>query len=289
MTGAKWPVAQKYCRVTYNDLATVISDFDWLRVKKLTADKNLAKNAWVGLYNDVNSWRWSLNDLPLKNVTYTNWYPGEPDNLGGNEACVMIGSSNTWCDAPCIHPKPFICYNANFSGAARFIGITTPLSWPQSQAYCREHHTDLASALNSSDQNMLGQVRNIQGDSWIGLYRDTWKWSDGTIALNLQWDTGQPDNRYSNENCAMVYNGVFYDTDCNNLFCFFCHSISTMRNQTVRLQVKSDGSVFEPAVQSSILEQMKQKLNEHGMLENTTVTWSVQPDGNIFKKKKGDL
>ncbi|KAF7686796.1 hypothetical protein HF521_015189 [Silurus meridionalis] len=58
------------------------------------------------------------------------------------------------------------------------------------------------------------------------------------------------------------------------------------RRQTVKLQVKSDGSVFDPAVQSSILDQIKQKLKENGMLENTTVTWAVQPDGNIFHKKK---
>ncbi|XP_047671881.1 C-type mannose receptor 2-like isoform X2 [Tachysurus fulvidraco] len=286
MTGVTWPVAENYCRVTYNDLATVVSDTDWLRLKKETADKNLATYAWVGLYNDVNSWRWSLNDLPLKYGTYTCWYSGEPNNLGGNEACGAIG--DTWWDAPCTGLRPFICYNANFSGAARFIGITTPLSWPQAQAYCREHHTDLASALNSSDQNMLVQVWNIQGVSWIGLYRDTWKWSDGTIASNLPWASGQPDNDYGNANCAVVNNGVFYDTPCNGLFSFFCHSIY-MWSQTVRLQVKSDGSVFDPAVQSSILEQMKQKLKEHGMLENTTVTWRVQPYGNIFKKKKDDL
>ncbi|XP_047671869.1 macrophage mannose receptor 1-like isoform X5 [Tachysurus fulvidraco] len=289
MSGATWPVAHNYCRVTYNDLATVISDFDWLRLKKETTDKNLATYAWVGLYNDVNSWRWSLNDLPLKNVTYTNWYPGEPDNLGGKQACGFIGGGNVWYDTACTGLKPFICYNSNFSGAARFIGITTLLTWPQAQAYCREYHTDLASALNSSDQNMLWQVRNIQGVSWIGLYRDTWKWSDGTIASNLPWASGYPNNYGGHANCAVVYNGLFYDTTCTSLLSFFCHSFSTMRNQTVRLQVKSDGSVFDSAVQSSILEQMKKKLKEHGMLENTKVTWRVQPDGNIFKKKKDDL
>ncbi|XP_027004146.2 aggrecan core protein-like [Tachysurus fulvidraco] len=136
---------------------------------------------------------------------------------------------------------------------------------------------------------MLAQVKNIQGDSWIGLYRDTWKWSDGTIASNLPWAPGYPNNYYGNDNCAVVNNGLLHDYPCNFMYYFVCHSISTMRNQTVRLQVKSDGSVFDPAVQSSILEQMKKKLKEHGMLENTTVTWRVQPDGNIFKKKKDDL
>ncbi|XP_058240556.1 putative C-type lectin domain family 20 member A [Hemibagrus wyckioides] len=224
MTQVSWPVAQNYCRVTYTDLATVVSDSDWLRFKNEAANKHLAANAWVGLYNDINSWRWSLNDLPLKNVTYSCWVSGQPDNLYGNEACGIIGYYNAWWDVPCAGLRPFICYNANFSGTARFIGITTLLTWPQAQAYCRTHHTDLASALNSSDNNMLVQIRNIQGDSWIGLYRDTWKWSDGTIASNLLWYPGQPDNYGGVENCAVVYNGLFYDAPCANLYYFFCHS-----------------------------------------------------------------
>ncbi|KAG7314244.1 hypothetical protein KOW79_022740 [Hemibagrus wyckioides] len=69
------------------------------------------------------------------------------------------------------------------------------------------------------------------------------------------------------------------------MYYFFCHTILPVREQQiVRLQVKSDGSVLDPAVQSSILEQMKQKLEEYGMLENTTLTWQVQPDENIFQK-----
>ncbi|XP_058240554.1 C-type lection lectoxin-Enh3-like [Hemibagrus wyckioides] len=178
---------------------------------------------------------------------------------------------------------------ANFSGASRFMGITTPMTWFQAQAYCRTHHTDLASSLNSSDQNMLVQIKNIQGDSWFGLYRDTWKWSDGTIATYLPWYPGQPDNAGGIESCVILHNGRLHDASCTNLYDFFCHSSISIRSQTVRLQVKSDGSVFDPTVQSSILEQMKQKLKEKGMLENATVTWRVQPDGNIFHKIKDDL
>ncbi|KAF4071305.1 hypothetical protein AMELA_G00271700, partial [Ameiurus melas] len=156
------------------------------RFEKEAVSKGLTTPAWVGLYNDVNSWRWSLNDLPLKNVTYTNWQSGQPDNSGGKEACGIIAGYGVWWDEQCTGLRPFICYNASFSGAARFIGINNPLlTWPQAQNYCRTHHTDLASSLNSSDNSMLLQVRDIQGDSWIGLYRDTWKWSDGTNASNI--------------------------------------------------------------------------------------------------------
>ncbi|KAG7314245.1 hypothetical protein KOW79_022741 [Hemibagrus wyckioides] len=59
-----------------------------------------------------------------------------------------------------------------------------------------------------------------------------------------------------------------------------------IKQQIVRLQVKSD--VFIPDVQSSIIEKVKQKLKEHGMLGNITVTWRVQPDGNIFHEKNND-
>ncbi|KAK3522999.1 hypothetical protein QTP86_010504 [Hemibagrus guttatus] len=161
-----------------------------------------------------------------------------------------------WRDASYQELRYFICYNANFSGAARFIGITTLMTWPHAQAYCRTHHTDLASALNSSDNNFILQIRNIQGDSWIGLYRDTWKWSDGTIASNLPWGSGEPDNYGGVENCAIVFKGLLHDVRCTNLYYFFCHTILPVREQQiVRLQVKSDGSVLDPAVQSSILEQ----------------------------------
>ncbi|XP_053475480.1 C-type mannose receptor 2-like isoform X2 [Ictalurus furcatus] len=288
MTRVTWPVAQNYCRVMYTDLATILSDTDWLRLEKVSKGRTIP--AWVGLYNDVNSWRWSLNDLSLKKVPYTNWHPGQPDNYFGKEACGLISVIGEWWDDQCTRLMPFICYNANFSGAARFIGISSPyMTWSQAQTYCQTHHTDLASSLNGSDNDMLRQVSSIQGDSWIGLYRNTWKWSDGTIASDIPWAPGEPDNYGGRENCAGVYDRLFFDQQCIDLHYFFCHTIYPARSQIMRLQVKSDGSVFDPAVQSSILDQIKQKLEERSMLENTTVTWKVQPDGNIFHKKKDDL
>ncbi|XP_058241064.1 putative C-type lectin domain family 20 member A [Hemibagrus wyckioides] len=287
---ATWSSAQSYCREKYTDLATVVTDEDWVRLKNETASKGLTSHAWIGLYNDLNSWRWSLNELPLKTVTYSKWNPGDPNNYYGRESCDIINGNGAWEDVPCTDLRPFICYNANFSGADKFIGISSPLlTWLQAQAYCRTHHTDLASALNSSDNDFIVQIRNIQGNSWIGLYRDTWKWSEGTITSNLPWSVGSPDNYGGIENCAVVYNGLFGDVPCNSIYYFFCHTILPVREQQiVRLQVKSDGSVLDPAVQSSILEQVKQKLAEKGMLENTTVTWRVQPDGNIFQKRNKD-
>ncbi|XP_060771670.1 C-type lectin lectoxin-Lio2-like [Neoarius graeffei] len=175
MTLRSWADAQNYCRVMYTDLATVLSDTDWSRLKKEAASKGLATSAWVGLYDDHTSWRWSLNDLLLKDLTYTNWASGQPNNALGIESCVMLVGYGLWMDTSCQFLRVFICYDAKFSGADKFIAINSLVTWPEAQAYCRTHHTDLASSLNSSDNNILRQLRDSQSDSWIGLYRHTWK------------------------------------------------------------------------------------------------------------------
>lgn len=105
-----WPFAQKYCRVMYNDLATVQSDTDLLRFQKETLSNGLFV-FWSGLYIDMFSWRWTLNNISLTNVTYSNWFPGDPDNFMGEELCVAIAGNNQWRDVPCTLLRPFICYN----------------------------------------------------------------------------------------------------------------------------------------------------------------------------------
>ncbi|KAI5087790.1 C-type mannose receptor 2-like, partial [Silurus meridionalis] len=233
-TPMSWSSAQNYCRMKYTDLAIILSDTDKLRLKKEAASKGLATAAWVGVYKEINSWIWSLNNLPLSNVPYSNWDSGEPDNYGGIEACVIIRTNSQWNDETCIYQKAFICYNDKFSGAARFIGVSSPtLSWFDAQTYCQTYHTDLASALNSSDNDMLGVMSASQGDSWIGLRRDTWMWSDGTLASGLSWAPGEPGNYVGIKRCAALNNGLYYDLDCSVLFNFFCDTITLLILRTV--------------------------------------------------------
>ncbi|KAF5899464.1 macrophage mannose receptor 1-like, partial [Clarias magur] len=111
------------------------------------------------------------------------------------------------------------------TGPDRFVGITNPmLNWSEAQAYCREFYTDLASSTNSIDNNLLAQVASHNSICyWFGLYRDTWKWSDGTSVSNLQWATGQPDNLYKPESCGINYQ-LLEDEKCNNQHIFMCHT-----------------------------------------------------------------
>lgn len=106
-----WPMAQSYCRTFYTDLATVESNNDWARINKEGASKGDPKTSWIGLYNDYQSWRWSVNELPLKNQTFTSWYYLQPDNNGGVESCGLVNPAGFWWDEPCTRLRSFICYN----------------------------------------------------------------------------------------------------------------------------------------------------------------------------------
>ncbi|KAF5904651.1 macrophage mannose receptor 1-like isoform X6, partial [Clarias magur] len=144
----------------------------------------------------------------------------------------------------------------NFTGPSKFIAGTDFLrTWFGARKYCRQYHTDLASSLNSTDDNYLQLLSASHGDSWIGLYRDTWKWADGSNATNVPWAPGKPNNAVGNANCASLKGGLFSDESCTNLHSFFCYTSSPMRGQIIRLQVMSDGSLLDSAVQSSVLAQ----------------------------------
>ncbi|XP_046706393.1 lymphocyte antigen 75-like [Silurus meridionalis] len=284
-TNVTWQAAQNYCRETYDDLATVETDLDWLILKKELAAQGLNDVVWVGLYNDSDSWRWAFNDIPMKN-TFSHWNTEQPDNLGGNQACCLSGPLGYWWDYTCTLLFPFICFNANISAAGRYVGVTSAMNWSDAHAYCQEFHTDLAVLSSTEENDRMQSIAYVQGRSWIGLYRDTWKWSDGTNTSSLMWLAGQPDNYYQNENCAVLNNGWFNDVKCHQLHYFICHTTHLLRKQqTVKLKVKSsDESVTDSDMQSAISELIKMKLDKNGMLENTTVTWRVQSDGQVFQK-----
>ncbi|KAI5627573.1 secretory phospholipase A2 receptor-like isoform X1, partial [Silurus asotus] len=107
-----WSVAQNYCSVIYSHLAMIPSDTDWLRFNYVAKINHaLATFTWVGLYNDIDSWRWSSNDLQLKYANYTYWAIGEPNNLDGEESCGSVNEYGRWIDDNCKKAKPFICYS----------------------------------------------------------------------------------------------------------------------------------------------------------------------------------
>uniref|UniRef100_A0A671QJ63 C-type lectin domain-containing protein n=1 Tax=Sinocyclocheilus anshuiensis TaxID=1608454 RepID=A0A671QJ63_9TELE len=98
----------------YTDLANIDNMEEMNRlINKVNGTYN--GSAWIGLYYDVNSWRWSLEDNDFYQEgerEIRNWYH-EPDNSGGNQLCVYMNYNGKWYDMSCDNTLPFVCYVSN--------------------------------------------------------------------------------------------------------------------------------------------------------------------------------
>lgn len=78
---------------------------------------------WIGLYDDVNSWRWLESDEDVdgsEEMQFTNWKRNEPNNLYGKEHCGEMQSNGRWNDAPCSKTMKPICSNVRGEGLFLF-------------------------------------------------------------------------------------------------------------------------------------------------------------------------
>ncbi|XP_036419920.1 macrophage mannose receptor 1-like [Colossoma macropomum] len=229
--GKTWTEAQSYCRQTYTDLAT-INNMEEMKKLNATLNNNLKDKpccpVWIGLVRGVTGkWLWSL--ASSEGSLYRNWLPGEPNNwMGAGEFCVgMYKSDGTWNDDVCTKPKPFLCYNENKNTTGRYVLINESKSWSDAQTYCRERYTDLVSVRNQTENQKIWNLvkYSISPDVWIGLFNDSWKWSDQSDSSFRYWAPNQPDNQGGNEKCAavsMTDQGHWSDLNCQNKLPFIC-------------------------------------------------------------------
>ncbi|XP_047659846.1 C-type mannose receptor 2-like [Tachysurus fulvidraco] len=278
--GKNWSDAQTYCRATHTDLAIIKSNDDMVQLQNEAQRQQFSSSAWIGLYNPVNSWFWSLGNEPVGSM---RWKPGEPNNYGGNEECGMMGSYG-WEDVACNLAHPSVCFDATKTGNQMYIYISTPMTWLDAQAYCRQHHTDLAISRDSTEDSIIKGLASVW--TLIGLFRDSWKWTDQTNFSTINWESGKPDNALGNENCGYINNNQAADAQCSNIMPFFCYSDVTGKQQTLRLKVQSSEDVNDPAVMMAILQQINQKLKDRLRTQNITVKWRKQSDGVVFHKLK---
>ncbi|XP_029998137.1 C-type mannose receptor 2-like [Sphaeramia orbicularis] len=231
---------------------------------------------WIGLYDDIHSWRWSVDEegyYDTGGAEFRMWGASEPSN--GNEKCALMFLAGTWHDISCQTKAPFVCYNAGAS--PRFIVVSEVRTWPEAQSYCREHYTDLASVRNNSDNNQIKDLLSAEY-TWIGLYRDSWKWSDRSPVSFTNWRNGKPGGLP----CVLTHKGQWEDRRCDIKLFFVCQTVS-VKQRVMRMKLTGKDSTLNlDDATDAILQQLSRLLDNSGLSENMRLSWRKRPDGKTL-------
>ncbi|XP_061116548.1 macrophage mannose receptor 1-like isoform X1 [Conger conger] len=221
-----WTEAQKYCREKYSDLASMYNSAGIESIRE-AVHSGFSGRAWIGLERgDLFKWHWSLADRDFYRdgeLEFRNWKQGEPKN-DHKESCAAMYPSGKWFDDNCNNKRHFICLKGRSNGNKGFILLQQMKTWRKAQAFCRANHEDLVSVRNQSENQEILHLLQLQS-AWIGLFSDSWKWSDHSNSSFRFWRSKQPNNLRGKQHCVGVVledSGRWNDFQCKGSRPFFC-------------------------------------------------------------------
>uniref|UniRef100_A0A3Q0QY90 C-type lectin domain-containing protein n=1 Tax=Amphilophus citrinellus TaxID=61819 RepID=A0A3Q0QY90_AMPCI len=105
-----------------------------------------------------------------------------------------------------------------------YVYFSTTKSWTSAREYCRQNSMDLAVIENSEENTEANLTTPANQDSWIGLYRVPWIWSDRSQSAFKNWRSTSPNNAGGNQHCMCESNTHVWDDDeCAINYVFICH------------------------------------------------------------------
>ncbi|XP_072554113.1 secretory phospholipase A2 receptor-like [Paramormyrops kingsleyae] len=123
----------------------------------------------------------------------------------------------------------FICYTDHtckdgINATWIFTRIDQHMNWFDAQSYCRHSYTDLATVRNKEDNDLIHTMFSKDTFVWIGLFQDTWQWSDQSNSSFRNWKIGQNDN--VGNTCALAQvtcPGTWDMKPCDEKHPFICY------------------------------------------------------------------
>ncbi|XP_026103973.1 L-selectin-like, partial [Carassius auratus] len=170
--------------------------------------------------------------------------------------------------------------------------IQTYKNWTDAQSYCRQHYTDLPTIRNSAENDQI--KKNLLSGSyiWIGLFLDSWEWSDKWSRVFRHWAADQPFLNPGSGDCiAMSRNnsGRWAQYSCDLKQPFICHG--DIRKQIVRLKVTCKGkcALDDSSLQTAILNEISEKLKNMMLDTDNIISLRKGEDGGLFHKENNHM
>ncbi|XP_048019662.1 macrophage mannose receptor 1-like [Megalobrama amblycephala] len=273
-----WPEAQSYCREKYTDLATVDNMDDVNRLVNIV-DAGYSGSVWIGLKRGTQT-RWAWSNGENKSSPYSNWASGEPNGIA---SCVSY-YKGFWVDMDCSSSLYFTCYTENNGYLMAYAGKT----WSDAQSICRENHIDLPSIHNSEDHNQITKILSSVDHVWIGLFQDSWEWSDKWSLFFRNWAEGQPSQSSGSDCVSMsrINSGKWAHESCDLKHPFICHGDGKLK-QIVKLKLSCNGkyTLNDPSIQTAILNEISEKLKSMGLESDSKISWRKGEGGEVFHQE----
>ncbi|KAK9533302.1 hypothetical protein VZT92_008428 [Zoarces viviparus] len=114
-TAMTWAEAEENCLSLGGNLASVHNTLEYHGIQKIILDfSHASATTWIGGSDAQQDKKWFWSDGTLFN--YLNWCRGEPNNQGGNQACLQMnhGDGKCWDDVHCSREIPSVCVKRGY-------------------------------------------------------------------------------------------------------------------------------------------------------------------------------
>ncbi|XP_074013154.1 macrophage mannose receptor 1-like [Numenius arquata] len=262
-----WFEARDFCREIGGELAAIRSEEEQTVIANIIIKKSLSSQPfWIGLQC-------------LDPDGGLSWGDGSPVNYKANqyfyntefEYCGAISeeSSKSWIKVPCESSHNWICeikkgtplkpepgpsatYEVTedgwiIKGDKQYFFSTERTSMEKARTFCKNNHGDLATIGDNSERKFLWKyiLKNGKLESYlIGLFQDAdqqFSWMDGRPVHYTAWAQDEPNFKYSEENCVVLYkvDGLWNDVSCGFSNGYICERHRSFKNSTLPSAVPS--------------------------------------------------